>query len=190
MVCAGLPERGTPSETSPTGSEAGLVMRTLYLVSVWLHIIAAMAWVGGMLFLVTVLVPLLRTPALRSQAAELFHALGMRFRVVGWIALGTLVTTGVFNVTMRGYRLEQLINGEAFAGTWGTTLAVKLALVAVIVVLSAVHDFWLGPRATQLAREKAPESQRERSRRIASMMGRTTFLLALAAVALAVTLVR
>ena len=165
-------------------------MRTLYLVSVWLHIIAAMAWVGGMLFLVTVLVPLLRTPQLRPQASELFHALGMRFRVVGWIALGTLVTTGVFNVTMRGYRVGQLLNGEAFAGAWGTALALKLVLVTLIVAMSAVHDFWLGPRATRLAREKAPESQRERGRRIASMMGRTTFLLALAVVALAVTLVR
>lgn len=165
-------------------------MRTLYLVAVWLHIISAMAWVGGMLFLVTVLVPLLRTPQLRPQAAELFHALGMRFRVVGWITLGTLVTTGIFNVTMRGYRLEQLLNGEAYAGRWGTTLAVKLALVVAIVALSAVHDFWLGPRATRLARESAPDAQRERSRRIASLMGRTTFLLALAVVALAVTLVR
>lgn len=201
MACAGSPERGTPLEKTPksdrlrasSSSECGVgerKVRTLYLVSVWLHIIAAMAWVGGMLFLVTVLVPLLRTPSMRPQAAELFYAVGMRFRVVGWIALGTLVATGTFNVTMRGYRLEQLFNGEAFAGRWGTTLALKLSLVALIVALSAVHDFWLGPRATRLARENAPESQREKGRRIASMMGRTTFLLALAVVALAVTLVR
>ena len=53
-----------------------------------------------------------------------------------------------------------------------------------------VHDFWLGPRATRLAREDAPAAVRERWRRVASWMGRTTFLLSLAVMALAVTLVR
>ena len=176
--------KGTDRRESETG------MRTLYLVSVWLHIVAAMAWVGGMLFLVTVLLPLLRTPAMRPQAAELFNALGRRFRIVGWVAIGTLVATGLFNVTMRGYRLGQLLNGEAFAGSWGTTLALKLWLVMLIVALSAVHDFWLGPRATRLARENAPVEERERGRRLASVMGRVTFLLAIAVVGLAVLLVR
>ena len=165
-------------------------MRVLYLVSVWLHIIAAVAWVGGMLFLVAVLVPLLRTPAMKPQAAALFHAVGTRFRPVGWIALVTLVITGIFNVTMRGYSVGQLFRGEAFAGRWGTTLALKLAFVTLIVAMSAVHDFWLGPRATRLAQEDAPASVREKWRRVASWMGRTTFLLALAVIALAVTLVR
>lgn len=165
-------------------------MRTLYLVSVWLHIVAAMAWIGGMLFLVAVLVPLLRTPSLRSQAAQLFHAIGTRFRVVGWVAIGTLVVTGVFNVTMRGYSVGQLLSGDAFVGRWGTALALKLTLVAVIVIASGVHDFWLGPHASALARADAPAPVREKWRRVASWMGRMTFLLALAVVALAVTLVR
>lgn len=165
-------------------------MRALYLLSVWLHIVAAVAWVGGMIFLVAVLVPLLRTPAMRPQATALFHAVGTRFRPVGWVALATLVVTGVFNVTMRGYSVGQLLNGEAFAGRWGTTLALKLSFVALIVVMSAIHDFWLGPRATRLASENAPAAVRERWRRVASWMGRITFLLSLAVLALAVTLVR
>ena len=165
-------------------------MRSLYLVSVWLHIMSAITWVGGMIFLVAVLVPLLRTPGLRAQAAELFHSVGTRFRTVGWLAITTLVVTGVFNVTARGYRLEQLLDGEAFAGRWGHTLALKLSLVATLVLMSGIHDFWLGPRATQLARGNAPPEQREKWRRIASFLGRAAFVLALAIVALAVTLVR
>jgi uncharacterized membrane protein len=165
-------------------------MHTLYLVSVWLHIIAAMTWIGGMLFLVTVLVPLLRTPAMRDRALELFHVLGIRFRVVGWIALGTLVVTGIFNVLHRGYTLEQLFTGQAFYGPWGHALAGKLFLVALIVLSSVVHDFYIGPKATKLGREAAPAAQREKLRRVASWMGRMTLLLALAVVAIAVVLVR
>jgi uncharacterized membrane protein len=165
-------------------------MRELYLISVWLHILAAAAWIGGMLFLVAVLVPLLRTPELKPQATALFHAVGTRFRTVGWVALGTLVVTGLFNVTMRGYSLGQLFRGEAFVGRWGMTLALKLAFVTLILTVSAVHDFWLGPRATRLAEENASAAERERWRRVASYMGRTTFLLSLAVLALAVALVR
>jgi putative copper export protein len=127
---------------------------------------------------------------MRPQATALFHAVGTRFRPVGWVALSTLVVTGVFNVTMRGYSVGQLLNGEAFAGRWGMTLALKLSFVALILAMSAVHDFWLGPRATRLAAENATPQVREKWRRVASWMGRVTFMLALAVVALAVTLVR
>jgi len=166
-------------------------MQTLYLVSVWLHILAAATWLGGMVFLVTVLVPMLRNPDTRAQASLLFHQLGLRFRRVGWIALTTLVVTGVFNVLHRGYRLEQFFTGELYQGRFGHILAIKLVFVGVVLTLGVVHDFWIGPEATRLAQSAdAQPSERERWRRMASVMGRTTFALALAIVALAVSLVR
>ena len=165
-------------------------MHTLYLVSVWLHIVASMTWIGGMLFLVLVLVPLLRQPDMRDRALQMFHVLGLRFRRVGWLAIITIVITGVLNLLGRGFRLEQVLSGEVFTGVWGHTLAIKLALVTLIVVTSLVHDFHVGPTATRLGREGAAPERRERLRRFASWMGRMTLLAALAVVALAVTLVR
>ena len=71
---------------------------TLYHLSVTLHVLAAMLWLGGMLFLAAVGAPVLRQvepPALRAQ---LFRTLGQQFRTVGWIAILTLVVTGVGNL--------------------------------------------------------------------------------------------
>lgn len=160
-------------------------MHILYLASVWLHVLAAMAWVGGMIFLVAVVVPMLRRPETRDRASELMQIAGRRFRTVGWVALVTLIVTGVFNVLHRGYRFEHFFTGDVFAGQWGRTLAHKLALVGVVLVMSALHDFWLGPKAGH-----GDAEAREKWRKVASTMGRVTFAFALAIVALAVTLVR
>lgn len=160
-------------------------MHELYLASVWLHILAAMAWVGGMIFLVAVIVPMLRRPDTRERASEIMQLAGRRFRTVGWISFAVLVVTGVFNVLHRGFRFEDFFTGDVFLGRWGHALATKLVLVAIVLSMSAVHDFWLGPKAA----EGGPEA-RERFRKIASIMGRVTFAFALAIVAVAVTLVR
>ncbi len=153
-------------------------MHTVYLLAVFLHVCAAIAWIGGMVFLVAVVVPELRKDpqALRTT----MQTFGRRFRTVGWIALVTLIATGTFNILHRGYSLGDIFSGLVFAGDWGRILAHKLALVGVILVLSGVHDFYVGPRA----------ASDERLRKTASAMGRVTFACALAVVALAVMLVR
>ncbi len=67
-------------------------MHSLYLLSVWVHILAATVWIGGMLFLVLVVVPWLRKGT-RSDAAVLLRETGERFRNVGWICFVVLLIT-------------------------------------------------------------------------------------------------
>ena len=74
---------------------------TLYIVSVWTHIVAATIWIGGMLFLVLVLIPALRGLDNRGLAATLVHHVGVRFRGIGWLSLLLLVLTGAVNLAMR-----------------------------------------------------------------------------------------
>jgi putative copper export protein len=101
----------------------------------FLHVAAALTWVGGMLFVALVLVPVARRledPVLRRR---LMHEAGLRFRGVGWVAMAVLVATGLVNLWLR----PELLTLGRF---W-----VKATLVVVAIVLSAVHDFGLGPRA-------------------------------------------
>lgn len=165
-------------------------MKALYLLAVWLHILAAAAWIGGMLFLVLVLVPVTRRPAFREGAAALVEAVGRRFRWVGWVALGLLIASGVVQVAYRGFVWADVWSGRLWQGPFGQTLGVKLLLVAAILLLSALHDFGVGPLATAAwqAEPGAPEARR--LRRQAAWIGRVNLLLGLAAVALGVLLVR
>lgn len=161
-------------------------MRELYLLNVTVHVLAALLWLGGMLFLAAVGAPVLRTvepPALR---AELFRRLGQRFRTVGWIAIGALVATGILNLHFSA-ALSRL-NDAGFWGTrYGHALAWKLAAVAVMITISAVHDFVLGPRASSL-RPGTPESLRARGR--AAWLARINAVVGIVVVVAAVRLAR
>lgn len=157
---------------------------TLYLLNVTLHLLAALLWLGGMFFLAAVGAPVLRKvepPALR---AELFRKLGEQFRTVGWIAIAVLVLTGFGNLYFRGL----LRWDPGFWGSgYGQTLAWKLGAVAVMITISALHDFVFGPAASRLEPGSAPALA---LRRRAALLARVNAGVGLVLVFVAVRLAR
>lgn len=167
----------------------GTMIHALYLLSVWVHILAATVWIGGMLFLVLVVVPWLRKGG-RTNAAIFLRETGERFRNVGWTCFGLLLVTGTFNLWVRGVRLSDFARAEWLQSPFGKTVVVKLSAFVVVLVVSAIHDFIAGPRATK-AIAADPRSERAQiERRRASVLGRVNVVLALALVAAGVILVR
>lgn len=165
-------------------------MHAIYLLSVWLHVLAATIWIGGMFFIVLVIVPWLRHGGNREAAGAFLRETGERFRGVGWVCFGIIVVTGTFNLWVRGVRVSDFGRGEWIASSFGTLVMTKLTAFALVLGVSVVHDFSVGPRATR-AIERNPESkQAGRLRRQASLLGRANALLALVLVAVGVMLVR
>jgi putative copper resistance protein D len=122
-------------------------MHLLYLFSVWVHILAATAWVGGMMFLILVVVPWLRKGE-RARAGAVLRDTGRRFRDIGWVCFGRVLVTGTFNLWMRGVRFTDLVREEWQCSPFGRAVLLKLGVFALVLRVGAVHDFWLGPRAT------------------------------------------
>jgi len=164
-------------------------MRLLYLTSVWLHIIAAAVWVGGMTFLVLALVPVLKRPQYRDIASSLVQLTGIRFRTIGWITMGVLVTTGFINLTFRDIGAAELISIDLWQTSFGQTLGIKLLLVSIILLTSAFHDFYVGPKATAAWQANSLD-QANRFRKWARWFGRANLIVGLVVMALGVMLVR
>ena len=145
-------------------------MPSLYLVSVTLHVLAALFWLGGMFFLAVVGAPVLRAvepPALR---AELFRAIGRRARKWAWISIGILILTGIVNLRYRGFLSAELWSRTEFwASPPGRALAWKLGTVVTMIAISAAHDFLIGPRAGEPGRTV---EERARLRRWAALLAR------------------
>jgi uncharacterized membrane protein len=164
-------------------------MTTFYYVNVTVHVLAAMLWLGGMFFLGVVGAPVVRAvepPALRQQ---LFQQLGMRARSLGWWAIVILLITGTLNVYFRGWLHWNGVLGEPvfWRTTTGVALAVKLSAVATMVLVSAIHDFVLGPMA---GRMKAGSPEAIAFRRRAALLARANALLGIIIVVAAVRLAR
>lgn len=165
------------------------MMPLLYYVNVTLHVLAAMLWLGGMFFLGVVGAPALRAieqPALRQR---LFQQLGVRFRSVGWIAIVVLILTGLVNLHYRGWlHWDGVFASAAFWRTGvGTALAIKLASATVMIIVSAIHDFALGPLAGRL---EPGSPQAIAFRRRAALLARVNALLGVVVVVAAVRLPR
>lgn len=165
-------------------------MHAFYIFSVWLHVLAAAVWIGGMVFIALVLVPATRRPEHRGVAASLVRWTGRRFRWIGWLGLALLLLTGAFSMAQRGFVWADLVSGKVWEDPFGQLVGVKLLLVAVILFLSVLHDFVIGPRATDLLQNNPGSPQALKFRRQASWIGRFNLLLALVVVALGVMLTR
>ncbi len=159
-------------------------MQSLYLFSVFLHLLLVALWLGGMLFLVLVVLPWLRRQTPQSSA-QVMSEVGLKFSKIVWVGFGLFLVTGLLNAWFRGVEL-----GNIWASPTGRLIAIKLGIFGVILAVSAWHDFKIGPEATTLLMisPQAPKAQRLRA--LAAQVGRVNFLLGLVMVALGIMIVR
>jgi uncharacterized membrane protein len=165
-------------------------VNTVQFVALLLHILAAVVWIGGAIFLAAVLVPVLRDPALRPHAVGMIRRAGVRFRNIGWACFLILIVTGAVNLSRWGVDWERFTSASLWSSTWGKILCAKLILVAAVLLMSGVHDFFVGPRARMLMHDAPGSPRAMRLRRLAGWMGRLNVLLGVIIVALAIMLTR
>lgn len=158
-------------------TDGSMAVPTLML---WLHILAAVAWVGGMIFLTLVVVPVERgieDPRLRY---DLVNKVGIRFKYLGWGSIGILTITGLYNLFQKISTWDDLVSTG-----YGRTLLLKLVFVSIMFSLSALHDFFLGPKLVQMGKNKGRITDLVR---LVTVLARGNLLLALLVILLAVSL--
>jgi uncharacterized membrane protein len=112
---------------------------SLYIFSVWMHVLLACVWVGGLIYTGAVVVPfsVRQSPAERQR---ILRGLARKFRMIGWTSIILLVVSGLFNATQR-YGLESA--GQIFSALKREDLSPlrhKLELFVVMVILMLIHD--------------------------------------------------
>lgn len=118
-----------------------------------LHVLAAAVWVGGTVALVFIAVPTARMFEGADRARAL-RRLGQGWRPLGWSAMAILGGTGLVLAGQNG-----VFSGDASTEFYAV-FAVKVALVALLVAGTFVHDFLLGPGLARQIRAGQPQTLR------------------------------
>jgi putative copper resistance protein D len=114
----------------------------IHVTSDTAHLLAAGAWLGGLLPLGFILAHDGRETD-TARATDLDEVL-LRFSGMGYIAVATLIGSGLAN----GWLLIGSVSG-LFATPYGQLLLVKLALFAGMLALAVSNRFWIVPSLTK-----------------------------------------
>lgn len=151
-------------------------------ISTWLHVLAITLWIGPQVFLFAAAVPAVRTIEDAGVRARVMRVLTERFAWLGWSAMAVIVVTGITNLfvaagDLPGQNAGDLIRfGSDFRFT--RVFWEKMFLVAVALVLTAVHTFSVGPRQLRLMEDASTDEAAVRRVRRLSMATSGVALLA------------
>jgi len=148
----------------------------LLIFAHWIHLIAAVAWLGGLYYALAILRPSLRDTD-PAAATRLALVSDMRFRIVALTALVGLLLTGL-------YMVSQILQGSAspaefFGSPYGRILGVKIILATIAIVIGLTAGFWLAPRLVT-ALEERDEARVRSTRRMLSALSWTGLVLGIA----------
>ena len=117
----------------------------LLSLATFVHLLAASAWLGGMIYINLVFMPMLKTVE-PPAAGHLMRENGKRFPILGWTSVGLLIITGVMQ-----------LNTDAvfdFSTDYGTFLTLKLITIALMITIGLYITFLLYPKFKKLAPSK------------------------------------
>ncbi len=140
-----------------------------YYISVFVHIVCGAFWIGGMLFL-----PLIILPGIKGHPdrINILYKTGIKFRFYGWVALSILLITGLLNIYLRGLPFTWIFFEKT---NYGNLVIYKFFIFISIIIISAIHDFFIGDKAI----EAMQKNLNPKLKYIARWSGRINLLLAL-----------
>jgi len=125
----------TSSHNAASASE----IKTFAITTDFVHLVASMTWLGGIIYLAFA-VPVLRRELASVDVSNLLKTAIPRFTVLGLLSAGILVITGIFSSYM------QVTVPAASATPYGWFLIGKMALIVPLFVLAGYNGFRLAKR--------------------------------------------
>ncbi|MDY0077641.1 MAG: hypothetical protein RBR87_10230 [Bacteroidales bacterium] len=156
----------------------------IYIFSVYIHIVSASLWLGGMLFLILAFIPGIKN---HPDKINIIGKVSLKYSKVGMVVLALLLITGIYQLEYRGM---QWTLDFFTSSSFGRIAGLKILVFILITLVSLVHDHYIGNRAIEAWKSQPEHPETLKIRKLSRLMGRLGFLLALLAAYLGVLLVR
>ncbi len=144
-------------------------------ITPWIHIVAVAVWLGPQFFMFLVTVPAVRVIEDPEVRLRVMRVIVTRFGWLAWAAMGVIVLSGVSNLFQEA---------DEFGHVWDTEyryfqiFSTKMALVGLMVILTALHTFVIGPKQLRLLEEMRGDSTEAAGLRRVSIIVSSLALLA------------
>lgn len=122
-----------------------MILDKLILVNHWLHLSAAALLVGGMIFLVAILRPVLGRSSSVSGIGAFANDVHERFRIYVGILVGVLIVTGILN-SVDGIMSAAWEAG--FSSGYKTVIRIKVILAVCLFIIYGVNAFLIKEEKT------------------------------------------
>ena len=158
------------------------------------HVFSAIIWIGGAIYLSLVMVPVARGMEPPAMGLMFLRKAALRFRGIAWVLLALLIVSGAAALEGRGIGFDRFSEDGFWSTEIGTVLLFKFVLVGVLLVMSGIHDFILGPRLaeamSQVPRGERPPVSIAGARKRMTMLARLNLAVAITAAVVGLMLVR
>ncbi|MBS1259624.1 MAG: hypothetical protein MAG551_02698 [Candidatus Scalindua arabica] len=122
-----------------------MLLDKLILVNHWLHLSSAALLVGGMIFLMAILRPVLGRSSSVSGIGTFANDVHERFRIYVGILIGVLIVTGIFN------SIDGIMSAAEAAPSTGYKIAIRIKVILAIClfIIYGVNAFLIKEEKTE-----------------------------------------
>ncbi|MBE0609208.1 MAG: hypothetical protein IH609_07505, partial [Dehalococcoidia bacterium] len=189
----GGPGYASIDPVGPHWPAGGTVEETLHITFIWLHILGITLWVGPQFFLAAAWVPASRQITDMPTRLAAMRTITRRFGYLGGGGLVLTMIAGLYLVT--SWRDFYAVPGDVgFTELrYGVVFIIKMMVLAVMLAVSALHMFVLGPRQldrleAQARGENVTEEELRSVRKQSMFLSISGLVLTLAIMVMGVTL--
>ena len=118
------------------------------VINNFLHLLAAVSWIGGIIFTIFVLNPS-QAAIEPSQRGKLFGAVAKRFTIIVWVSVIVLLFTGIYKIPSLS-----LFNTNSKFDFW---LSIKLTSVFIMITNGLLLTFVISPKMRRLAPQQGEQ---------------------------------
>ncbi len=155
-------------------------------ITPWIHIVAVTVWLGPQFFLFIAAVPAVRLIEDDAVRLRVMCVIVNRFSWLAWAAMAVIVLSGISNLFQEANDFGHVWDPDY---RYFQIFSTKMVLVGLIVLLTALHTFVIGPRQLRLQEEMGSESAEvARLRRLSIIISGLALLASVAVVYVAALL--
>jgi uncharacterized membrane protein len=155
------------------------------MIAYWLHMLATVAWIGGLAALAVIVIPSARKTLGHPEFSKLVARMQNRLAQVGWFSLAVLFVTGMIQMSSHP-SYEGFL---AFTNTWAVAILSKHLVILLMILVSSYITWGVLPALQRTAMMQAvgkpvDETQVEGLRRRETRLLQLNLLLSLIVLAL------